>query len=328
MGRGQIFPGEGKFRPKTWFFSMTSALYNSPISNEIQIIFIDFDGTIKPAGGQVSRADIEATRKLKALRLVRVVATGRGLYSFQRDYPEYFELDYLLFSSGLGLCPWKDGPGALQISEKFTSEDGQRVLEACLKLKRGFFAFEPPPRCHFHLYQYPDGYPPTKGFLTRIRSYVQFCTTFQADLELGPRSEFLIAAPTSQAQEVQSQFEELCPGLSILRSSSPYGDDSVWLEIFPPGINKGLTAKYLADSLVLSPQQALAIGNDFNDFELLSWAGLGLVTKNAPNELKKLFPHIPAVTEKPLAYVTKLIEAGRPKKNRFFYYNLLETLFI
>ncbi|MDR2302464.1 MAG: Cof-type HAD-IIB family hydrolase [Deltaproteobacteria bacterium] len=294
---------------------MTFPLYDSPITNDIRIIFVDFDGTIKPAGAQVCQADIETTHKLKALGIVRVVATGRGLYSFQRDYPDKFDLDYLLFSSGLGLCPWENGPGPLSLSGSFTASDRERVLNASLKIKRGFFAFEPPPRCHFHVYQYPDGHPPTEGFLSRLKSYARFTEPYKPGLDLGRRSEFLIPAPSSDMPEVKRQFEKLCPGVSVLRSSSPYGDDSMWLEIFPPGINKGATAKFLADGLNFSAQQALALGNDFNDLELLSWAGLALVTENAPPDLKNLFPHIPAVTEKPLTYVLNLITAGLSHKN-------------
>jgi hydroxymethylpyrimidine pyrophosphatase-like HAD family hydrolase len=291
--------------------SMTLDLFKEPIPKSVKIIFVDFDGTIKPTGGRVGKPDITAMKKIGQLGIIRVVATGRGLFSFQRDYPEDFELDYLLFSSGVGLCPWNKGPGPLMLTKSFTSEDRDRALKACLTLKRGFYAFEAPPNCHRHVFRYPDGYPPTTGFLSRLRSYVQYCEAYQPDRDLGPRSEFLICAPTEEMPEVRARFEELCPGLSTMCSSSPFGDDSQWMEIFPFGVNKGETAKYLTSRLDLTADKALALGNDFNDLDLLKWAGIGLVTSNAPPELRKLFPNVPSANERPLAYLFKLFNAGR-----------------
>ncbi|MDR2368558.1 MAG: Cof-type HAD-IIB family hydrolase [Deltaproteobacteria bacterium] len=282
-----------------------------PIPKDIKILFIDFDGTLKPAGGHVARPDISAMRKLGRLGLIRVVATGRGLFSFQRDYPEDFELDYLLFSSGLGLCAWHDGPGPLLLAQRFTDEDRDRALAACLELKRGFYAFEPPPECHRHIFQYPEGYPPTVGFLSRLRSYVQYSEAYRPKVDQGPRAEFLITAPTDEMPEVMARFEELCPGLSLLRCSSPFGDNSMWLEIFPPGVNKGQAAQRLAETLSLTSESALAIGNDFNDQALLAWAKIGMVTYNAPEELRNQFRLLPPVTKKPLNYAFKLINAAR-----------------
>ncbi|MDR3134534.1 MAG: Cof-type HAD-IIB family hydrolase [Deltaproteobacteria bacterium] len=290
---------------------MKSEIFKGPIPKKIKIIFVDFDGTIKPTGGHVSRLDITAMAKLGSMGIIRVVATGRGLFSFQRDFPERFELDYLLFSSGLGLCPWTKGPGELMVNHRFADSDRDRVLAACLELKRGFFAFEPPPNCHRHVFLYPEGFPPTMAFLLRLRSYNMHATAYEPDIQLGPRSEFLICVPKTQMPKVKKQFEALCPGFSILCSTSPYGDDSLWLEIFPPGINKGTTAKFLAESLSLTAENALAIGNDFNDQALLSWAEIGLVNSNAPKELQRHFPLAPIASERPLNWLHKLMKTAK-----------------
>jgi hydroxymethylpyrimidine pyrophosphatase-like HAD family hydrolase len=222
-----------------------------------------------------------------------------------RDFPDGFELDYLLFSSGLGLCPWGDGPGPLLVSKRFTDLERDQALAACLVLKRGFFAFEPPPECHRHLYLEPDGFPKTEGFINRLKSYSPYAGPYHPGQDLGPRSEFLISAPKAEMPFVKEEFQRLAPELSLLHSSSPFGDPSVWLEIFPPGVNKGQTADFLTESLGLKPENALALGNDFNDYDLLAWAGLGLVTANGPEDLRRLFREAPAVTDLPLAWVVE-----------------------
>jgi hydroxymethylpyrimidine pyrophosphatase-like HAD family hydrolase len=298
---------------------MELELFFGPIPKKIKIVFLDFDGTLKPSGKPVSKADIKAMAELRRQGIIRVVATGRGLYSFQRDKPEDLGLDYLIFSSGLGLCKWKKkGPGPLLLAKRFTEDERDRALKACLKLERGFFAFEPPPYCHRHVYVYPKGRPFTEGFLKRLRSYCMFAKYYDPCRELGERAEFLIAAPTAEMPEVKESFQALCPDLSILYSSSPFGDDSMWLEIFPPGVNKSQAAKVLVENLSLEPENALAMGNDFNDYDLLTWAEIGLVTSNSPKELRNIFPNAPDVTHRPLAWLTNLFpkRTNRPPAKR------------
>jgi hydroxymethylpyrimidine pyrophosphatase-like HAD family hydrolase len=288
---------------------MSSNLFQGPVPKIIKIVFVDFDGTLKPTGGEVSQADIEAMAELGRRDIVRVVATGRGIFSFQRDYPQGLELDYLIYSSGLGQCAWIDGQaGPHTQSLSFTRRERDAALKACLEIKRGFYAFEPPPMCHHHVYHDPEGYPPTQGYLDRLRSYSQYASPYKPGQNLALRSEFLITAPKAEMPEVKAKFESLCPGLSLLCSSSPFGDQSMWLEIFPPNVNKGIAAKILTLGLNFKRQNTVALGNDFNDYELLDYAELGLVTSNGPDELKMLFPNAPAVTEHPLAWLVGLMD--------------------
>ncbi|MDR0356349.1 MAG: Cof-type HAD-IIB family hydrolase [Deltaproteobacteria bacterium] len=272
------------------------------------ILFFDFDGTIKPAKLEVAPADIDALAELKSQGLTLVAATGRGIFSFRRSCPKGLSPDHLIFSSGLGLCRWTDdGPGPIVFSRRFTVEERDRALAACLEIKRGFYAFEPPPDCHKHVYFDPENFPQTAGYAQRLISYQEFATPYRLGQDLGPRSEFLITAPIAEMPAVKAQFEKICPGLSLLFSSSPFGDPSMWLEILPPGVNKGEAAKRLAQILGVERENCVAIGNDFNDLELLSWAGSAFVTANGAEDLKKLFQTAPSVADNPIRWLGRLL---------------------
>ncbi|MDR2455114.1 MAG: Cof-type HAD-IIB family hydrolase [Deltaproteobacteria bacterium] len=273
-----------------------------------KMLFSDFDGTIKPYKGPVAKADIEAFSRLGRLGSKRVVATGRSLAAFDRDWDRRMEMDYLIFSSGLGACLWgPDGAGELLFSHRFAPDVCQKALEACLALKRGFYAFRPPPECHLFVHQPPEGRPPTVGDARRLELYRDYATFYQGG-PIGPRGQFLITAPAAEIDEVKREFEELSPGLSLIYSTSPMGDASVWLEIFPPGVSKGSAAKWLADKLSFQAADCLAIGNDFNDLDLLAWAGTAYLTADASPALRSLYPALPASTQAPLAsLVSRLI---------------------
>jgi hydroxymethylpyrimidine pyrophosphatase-like HAD family hydrolase len=277
------------------------------------IIFTDFDGTIKPPAGPVAEADIAALAGMGRAGVVRVVATGRSLFAFRRDWDPRLELDYLIFSSGLGVCAWSPaGPGDLIASRRLPDDRTALALAASLELGRGFFAFEPPPGCHRYVFHDPDRFPPTEGYLRRIELYREFGVRYRGD-PLGPRGQFLITAPSAEMPPVRSEFERLCPGLSLLYSTSPLGDKSLWLEIFPPGVSKGAAASDLAGRLGLGPADAAAMGNDFNDLDLLAWASIAFLTADASKPVRHLHPHAPPSAAAPLAWLwARLLGADPP----------------
>jgi hydroxymethylpyrimidine pyrophosphatase-like HAD family hydrolase len=65
---------------------------------------------------------------------------------------------------------------------------------------------------------------------------------------------------------------------------------STWIEIFPAGVSKSRTAKWLASRLGIPDLQTLSVGNDYNDADLLEWAASSFVTANAPEALRQRFP--------------------------------------
>jgi hydroxymethylpyrimidine pyrophosphatase-like HAD family hydrolase len=248
---------------------------------------------------------------LGRMGVVRAVATGRSLYAFDRDWDPRLELDYLIFSSGLGACHWgPGGAGELLFSHRFERASAEIALSASLSIDRGFFAFEPPPDCHRFLYKDPGAYPPTPGHLKRIEMYKDYGAPYEGS-PLGPRGQFLITAPKAEMEEVKAEFERLSPNLSLLYSTSPLGDASLWLEIFPPGVSKGSAARHLARRLSIGQADCLAIGNDYHDLDLLAWAGTAYLAADASEALRGLYQAAPASTEAPLAWLVERLASGR-----------------
>jgi hydroxymethylpyrimidine pyrophosphatase-like HAD family hydrolase len=108
--------------------------------------------------------------------------------------------------------------------------------------------------------------------------------------------------------QVRAEFEKLCPSLSLTYSSSPYGDRSLWLEIFPPEVSKGCGAACLAKLLNLNSFDCLSLGNDFNDLDLLKWTKRSLVTLDATEPLPSEFQTVPPSDDSPLSWLVDKLE--------------------
>ncbi|HKT69146.1 MAG TPA: HAD-IIB family hydrolase, partial [Terriglobales bacterium] len=60
------------------------------------------------------------------------------------------------------------------------------------------------------------------------------------------------------------------------------------LDILPPGCSKGVALRRLAQSLGVVPADIMAIGDNFNDLEMLEFAGHPVVMANAAPDLVHL----------------------------------------
>jgi Cof subfamily protein (haloacid dehalogenase superfamily) len=72
-----------------------------------------------------------------------------------------------------------------------------------------------------------------------------------------------------------------------VRTEYPARDISI-LDLLPPGVSKGWALERLAARLGVDRKQTMAIGDNWNDADMLEWAGQGIVMANAAPELRAL----------------------------------------
>ena len=262
-------------------------------TDKVGLWLTDFDGTIKPHDPKtpLAPADLTALKRLGADGWVRAVVTGRSLFSFATAWEPGLELDWLIFSSGSGLCPWGPlGPGALLEARSLKPPEAESALKTALDLDFGFFAYLPPPDGHHFYYSKPPAQVPS-GFDKRLKFFAAQSRPFPADyFDLAPvdrpaLSQLLLMIPEPEVARVEAELDRRLPDLSRLASASPFSDGCRWLEVLPPGVSKGRAAAALAERLGLDRNRTVAMGNDHNDRDLLDWAGRAFVTRDAPPDL-------------------------------------------
>lgn len=63
---------------------------------------------------------------------------------------------------------------------------------------------------------------------------------------------------------------------------------ATFFEAANPLVNKGTAVQYLTEQLNLTPSQVMTIGDNFNDVEMLAYAGVGVAMGNAPLEVQAI----------------------------------------
>lgn len=64
--------------------------------------------------------------------------------------------------------------------------------------------------------------------------------------------------------------------------------DARFLEVLSPRASKGIAAAILAKRFGVAPSHVLAIGDNYNDVDLLAFAGIGVAMGNAPDDVRAL----------------------------------------
>jgi len=66
------------------------------------------------------------------------------------------------------------------------------------------------------------------------------------------------------------------------------GRDLSILDLLPAGVSKGVALEKLAARLGVDRKETMAIGDNWNDLEMIEWAGQGVVMGNAARELRTM----------------------------------------
>ena len=258
----------------------------------------DFDGTLLRSDRSFSDADLEALRQLDAFGIVRVVATGRSIYSLNTVSISELPVDFIIFSSGAGVIQHPGG----QIIRKVSLE-AQEVNRAIAILRADdldFMVHRPIP--DNHVFGYFESTPANADFRRRIDLYSQFAFPLEEVSDgFGAATQLLAILPPAGSPQIIETIRKKLPGFNIIQTTSPLDGQSIWIEIFPATVSKGLTVAWLTAEFDIDSGQTLSIGNDYNDLDLLEWTASSFVVENAPDVLKERFPVVASHNESGVA---------------------------
>lgn len=126
------------------------------------------------------------------------------------------------------------------------------------------------------------------ALLTHHRRYEEPPGSFiDVALSSVPWGKVLFAVPPEKMSTLQAYCETHAqPGLHFVASSDHY------FEMMATKANKGEGVRTLARQFGYELSHVAAIGDYYNDVEMLSAAGIPAVPNNAPKAMKQMFPHV------------------------------------
>ncbi len=260
---------------------------NLPEARAPRKLFVtDFDGTLLRSDGLFMERDLAALEHLQDLGVTVAIATGRSLHSLSKAAPRRLPVDYIISSTGAGLSPYPEG--TLIRKAELSKSEVERAVGVLRRGNLDFMIQNPLP--HNHRFLYSRATEENPDFSNRIEYYRQFCGPLGHTSTRMSASQLIAVLPPGDPSGVIREIRKELPDLSVIQATSPLDGRSTWVEIFPPGVSKSDTAECLCEILGIARENVMAVGNDYNDLDLLNWAGHKFVVENAPHDLKSRFP--------------------------------------
>ena len=250
-----------------------------------RLVVTDLDGTLLDSASRLSDVNRRTLETLGRSGVVRAVATGRSLYSARLVMHERFPVDYLAFSSGAGIVSWP--VGGLLRSPEMDPSLVSRLVVRLRDLGLDFMVQHAAPDSHrFHFVRSSQR---NADFEHRIERYRRYARPLHDGVAAEFRvSQFVVIEPPGTDSHLELLVREF-ESVHVVRTTSPLDRASTWIELFPDGVSKAHASDWIRERHAIDPARTVAVGNDYNDLDMLEWAAHAYVVSNAPPPMRERF---------------------------------------
>jgi Cof subfamily protein (haloacid dehalogenase superfamily) len=250
----------------------------------VQLLALDIDGTLLNPQFQISEDDITAIRRAREMGVEIVVATGRR-HQFALPVARKLGVDLCLISSN----------GA--VTRSLTGERFHRDLlpvEVCRQLCadmdefRGHLVvtFDKETKGALVLERLDDLGPSIRRWLETNLQFIDLVVPVENALLEDP-VQAMYCGTISRMEQAQRTLEasEVRGRITVLKTEYPERDLCM-VDVLNQGCSKGHALERWANHRGIAREQVMAIGDNYNDIEMLEYAGVPVIMGNASEQLR------------------------------------------
>jgi len=255
------------------------------VNTPIRLLAIDIDGTLLDTSFQVSPENIAALRRAHEAGVEIVMVTGRR-HTFAMPVAQLLEFDLWLISSNGAVTRSSNG-------ELFHRDllPASTALEVCRQMNafRGHmvFTFDREGKGAIALERVDQLTNSIRRWLEKNMEYVEFVVPIEKCLVTDPvQAMFCGTIEIMMRAEEQLRATDLGDKITVLKTRYDFRDLSI-VDVLNAGCSKGHALQRWARHRGLEPDQVMAIGDNYNDIEMLEFAGVPVIMGNACDALKQ-----------------------------------------
>ena len=258
-----------------------------------KLVALDIDGTLADSSGKITTRTKEVVHRVAQTGATIVVATGRRFITAK---PRVLQLEFpeVLLASHNGAI-LKRLNGELIHHQLLPSVLAKKVVQIAKELGLRPVVFEgTQDAANIFVEDYGgklDDW--ERGYLEENRAHLKWVNDLAADLP-GDVIEVICVVPAEGAHEIAATFQtrlngQVKPILVIINNGQ-----HAFLGLSHATVGKDLPLRYLVEQMEIDPSEILAIGDNYNDLDMLQFAGMGVVMENADEALKQQGFHVTA----------------------------------
>jgi Cof subfamily protein (haloacid dehalogenase superfamily) len=254
------------------------------VTPSIRLIAVDIDGTLLNPQFQISSGDLAALRHAHEEGVEVVVVTGRR-HTFALPIVQQLGFDLWVISSNGAVTRSLSGE---TFHRDFLPAATCRKLCRAMQEFRGqtVLTYDIPGKGAIVLEDLRDLTSSIQRWLEKNMEYIDFVIPIEKSLTKDPvQAMFCGTIPHMQQALAAIDASGLREDVTVLRTEYPVRDLSI-VDVLNQGCSKGHALERWAKYRGMIREQVMAIGDNYNDIEMLAFAGLPVIMGNASEELR------------------------------------------
>lgn len=239
----------------------------------IKLIACDLDGTLLLNGAQeLSPETPDLIRRLRKQGRIFVAASGRQYPNLRRLFaPVEDEIAYICENGALVKYQ-----GKTLFCHEVPRRLGQNILRAIMEKKGAEALLSGTDTCYIQ--------PKDSSYVDHMINVVKNNVTVVPDIFATTEPYLKIAIYEKEGVEnALSYWQERFRGVANVVTSG-----NVWIDVVPEGVHKGSAIRVLGQELGISREEMLAVGDNYNDREMLDSVGSSVAMKSGQSGIRKM----------------------------------------
>ncbi len=239
----------------------------------VKLFVTDLDGTLIHSGKDISEGNRLAVREAVEAGVVFTIATGR-MYPSAKPIAQSLGVDVPIITYNGAVV--KSTDGRVYLAEYIDSEIVKQVLDYALERN-----------LYVQLYSYDELYYVKSCDISdfyekasKVKGHAVGAEALYSHMDEVPK--LLIVGDTPEASDkIVEELNSKFAGILTAVKSNP-----LYVEIIKHGVSKASAIKALSETLNISIEDTMAIGDSNNDLPMLKAAGKSVAMGNASDEIK------------------------------------------
>ena len=250
----------------------------------IRLLAVDIDGTLLNHEFQISKEDIAAVRRAHAMGVEIVIATGRR-HQFALHIAQELGVDLCMITSNGAVTRSLSGE---RFHRNLLPREVCRQMVAAMDAFRGHLVitFDKETKGALVLEHLDEIGVSIRRWLEKNLQYIEFVVPMENALTEDP-VQAMFCGTLARMEEVQQALAAsgIHDKITVLRTEYPERDLSM-VDILNRGCTKGQALERWATHRGIPREHVMAIGDNYNDVEMLEYAGVPVIMGNASEDLR------------------------------------------
>lgn len=249
-----------------------------------KLIAIDVDGTLLNNHRVVTPRTGRAIASAIAKGVRAVLCTGRSLHSARHIAAQVHPETHLILHSGALILERLDGP----ILRARNLPRGVAVSLIAFLKDEGYdpLVYDSVPESRYFLHEAqrtPNEW--LRRYIEANDGKAKLVPDLLAAVTYDP-AQLAVAGRRDDIDRLRARLIERWPDVGLILSRSTLVSEYWFIEVVPAEVSKSTALAFLGDLYSIRPSEMIAVGDNFNDLDMIEFAGLGVAVENAPDEVK------------------------------------------